>query len=78
MTHVISRNGKSVDLDAVTLPDGRVARLLSREELEAELLSMNVVGVGYGQGRDGLVELLHAHNLMWGAAPGPTVAVRRL
>ena len=76
MTFVISRNGKSVDLDRVQLPDGRPARNLSREELYSELEAMGIQGLEVGAGRDGMVELLHKHNMMWGTAPGPTVMIR--
>jgi len=65
MPFMIFRNGKALDLDAVTLPDGRRARSLSRDELENELVAMKVPGISAGQGKDSMVEIFSKHQAMW-------------
>jgi hypothetical protein len=55
MTHVIYQSGrKPLDLDALTLPDGRQARRLDRDELE---IVLGKLGVRFrpGSGRDAML-----------------------
>jgi len=70
--HFVATNGKGVDLDTATLPDGTHLRSQTREWVEDKFIKMKVPGVVRGQGRDSMIMLY----LQSRPAAGPRVEVR--